>query len=396
MTSKSVKKRTRVKRAKDARTGQIRETAVEYYRARYRDEAGKEHARHFTRKVDAQAWLDEVTASVVTSSYVDPQAGRIVFGAYFDELAARMIWESGTLKAMRLAVKSATFRDVQIRRVRRSHLEQWVKVMQTADRGEGKPPGLAPGTIRTRFNNVRTVLRAAVRDRIIAVDPSEGVALPRVRRREAALTIPTTDQVRRLLTAAADEWIAFIAVCAFAGLRLGEAAALQAGDVDFMRRSVRVTRQVQRAGKSAVEIRPPKYGSERTVHVPDELLTLLSQHITANCPGSDPGRWLFKGGDGNPPHQNTVGYQWRRARESAGCAGLRLHDLRHFFASGLIAAGCDVVTVQRALGHRSATVTLNTYGHLWPKAEDRTREAAAAIMAETLRTADSVRTVKVM
>ena len=46
------------------------------------------------------------------------------------------------------------------------------------------------------------------------------------------------------------------------------------------------------------------------------------------------------------------------------------HDCRHFYASGLIAEGCDVVTVQRALGHSSATTTLNTYSHLWSTAED--------------------------
>jgi integrase len=59
---------------------------------------------------------------------------------------------------------------------------------------------------------------------------------------------------------------------------------------------------------------------------------------------------------------------------------MTLHDLRHFYASGLIAAGCDVVTVQRALGHASATTTLRTYAHLWPTAEDRTRAAAAHLM----------------
>jgi len=61
-------------------------------------------------------------------------------------------------------------------------------------------------------------------------------------------------------------------------------------------------------------------------------------------------------------------------------------------ASGLIAAGCDMVTVQRALGHSSATVTLGTYSHLWPSAEDRTRQAAAGMVAEVLNAADSVRT----
>lgn len=63
----------------------------------------------------------------------------------------------------------------------------------------------------------------------------------------------------------------------------------------------------------------------------------------------------------------------------ASLSGIRLHDLRHFYASGLIAAGCDVVTVQRALGHAKATTTLATYSHLWPDAADRTRAAAAEL-----------------
>jgi integrase len=77
----------------------------------------------------------------------------------------------------------------------------------------------------------------------------------------------------------------------------------------------------------------------------------------------------------------------------AGLKDIKLHDLRHFYASGLIAQGCDVVTVQRALGHATATTTLNTYSHLWPTAEDRTRKAAQAMMAATFgNLADSVRT----
>ncbi|MGY2082655.1 tyrosine-type recombinase/integrase [Blastococcus sp. SYSU DS0539] len=85
----------------------------------------------------------------------------------------------------------------------------------------------------------------------------------------------------------------------------------------------------------------------------------------------------------SPPHQNTVGHRWRTATAAAGASGLRLHDLRHFYASGLIATGCDVVTVQRALGHSSATTTLSTYSHLWPSAEDRTRAAAQAMLVES-------------
>jgi hypothetical protein len=54
------------------------------WRARYRDAAGKEHARHFRRKIDAQRWLDEATASMVRRDYVDPKLGRVTIGDWAD------------------------------------------------------------------------------------------------------------------------------------------------------------------------------------------------------------------------------------------------------------------------------------------------------------------------
>ena len=179
----------------------------------------------------------------------------------------------------------------------------------------------------------------------------------------------------------ADQFEAFVATCAFGGLRLGEAAALKVSDIDFMRQEIDVQRQVQRADGGQVELRPPKYGSERTVHIPRQLVETPAEHVRLFVPGDDPDRWMWPGQNGNPWHQNTVGYYWRKTREMAG-VGYHLHDLRHFYASGLIAAGCDVVTVQRALGHSSASVTLNTYSHLWPDASDRTRKAAEKLYLE--------------
>ena len=221
------------------------------------------------------------------------------------------MWEATTVLAMDLAAAGVTFGQLPLAELRRSHVEQWIKQMTTC--------GLAPGTIRTRVNNVRAVLRAAVRDRLIAHDPSDSVTLPRLRRAEAAMTLPTNDQVGAILGAADERFRALMALAAFAGLRLGEAAGLQVGDVDYLRRVLLVRRQVQRAPGGAVEVRHP--------------------------------------------------------------------------ASGLIAAGCDVVTVQRALGHAKATTTLNTYAHLWATAEDRTRRAAGELLAGVLPIlADRVRT----
>ncbi|MEV6847630.1 tyrosine-type recombinase/integrase [Actinoplanes sp. NPDC051411] len=361
------------------------------WRARYRDEAGKEHARHFDRKVDGQRWLDEQTAAIVTGQFVDPKAGEITFRRFFADWAARQVWAPNSERAIRLAAGSVTFADVPMKLIRRSHVEQWVKAMQSKNRGAGKPPGLAPGTIKTRLQNVRAVLRAAVRDRIIVVDPSDGVKLPRQRRAAAAMVIPAPPQVRALLDNAAVPWMrTFMALAAFAGLRLGEAAGVQLADIDFLRRTLHVTRQVQRGPKGTVLISPPKAGSERPVFLADGLLRLLSLHVR-DMPKTPEG-WLFVGPDGDPPHQNSVGYWWRKTRRAVDLEEYDFHDLRHFYASGLIAKGCDVVTVQKALGHAKATTTLNIYAHLWPTAEDRMRTAADSLMDETF--ADPVRTEK--
>jgi len=348
------------------------------WRARYRDEGGKEHSRHFDRRIDAQQWLDQVTSAVVTGTYADPRAGRITFAAFFGEWSTRQVWAPGTVLAMSLAARSVPFAAKPMKQVRRSDIETWIKQMNAA--------GLAPGTIKTRYVNVRSVFRAAVKDRVIGSDPTDGVRLPRGRRADAAMSIPTPEEVGQLMTVADVGFQPFIALCAFAGLRLGEAAAVQLGDVDFLRKTLKVSRQVQRVNGGTIDVRPPKYGSERVVYLADSLVTVLSEHVAGRgIVGKD--RWLFAGEDDGPPHQNTVGYWWRKTLRDADLSGIKLHDLRHFYASGLIAAGCDVVTVQRSLGHAKATTTLNTYAHLWPTAEDRTRKAAESIMSASLDSA---------
>lgn len=353
------------------------------WRARYRDADGREHARHFGRKVDAQRWLDEVTAAIVTGAYVDPNAGKVTLDTFYEVWAKRQIWESGTRRAMDLSVTSCTFKDDELAKIRRSHVEAWVKAMSAT---------LAPNTVHARVQNVRSVLRAAVRDRLIVHDPSDGVTLPRRRRQEHAMSIPSPDTVRRLYEASEAWHHAFVALCAFAGLRLGEAAGVKLGDIDFLRRTLTVERQAHRQPGGALEIRPPKYGSERVVHLPDGLVSILAEHVeTIGVYGDD--EWLFFGRDGQPAWPRRHAYQWERACMRAGVDGVKIHDLRHFFASGLIASGCDVVTVQRALGHKTPSVTLNTYSHLWPSADDRTRAGAQSLMDQAFAApADSSRT----
>ncbi|WP_152815373.1 tyrosine-type recombinase/integrase [Georgenia subflava] len=267
------------------------------------------------------------------------------------------------------------FAGKPIKEVRRSDVEAWIKQMNAAS--------LAPGTIKTRCVNVRSVFRAALKDRVIGSDPTDGVRLPRRRRADVAMSIPTPEEVGRLMAVAEERFQPFIALCAFAGLRLGEAARVQLGDVDFLRKTLKVSRQVQRLNGGEIDVRAPQYDSERVVYLADGLVNVLAKHV-ANYGTIGKNRWLFSGEDEGPPHQNNVGYWWRKSLRDAGLSGIKLHDLRHFYASRLVAAGCDVVTVQRSVGHSKATTTLNTYAHLWPTAEDRTRKAAESIMSASL------------
>ena len=279
-------------------------------------------------------------------------------------------------------MESTTFRDVPIGRISSAHVEEWVKAMTRP--APSRKKGLAPTTIRMRANYVQMVFTAAVRDRRIPDSPAADVKLPKEERAEEAMKIPTEEQVAAVLEKAEDCFRPFIAVCAFAGQRLGEAAGLRVQDVDFLRRSIRVEQQVQGENNVGLRIVDPKQFSKRTVYVPEDLTLMLGRHVEEIGAREHAGQLYFFSNGGSLFQRNSAGHQWRQAAKAAGLTGFTLHSLRHYYASGLIAAGCDVVTVQRAMGHSQPSITLNTYSHLWPSAEDRTREAAAGMMAGVL------------
>ncbi|PJE07574.1 MAG: site-specific integrase [Mycobacterium sp.] len=361
----------------DGKTPKARCGQGKRHRARWVDEDGRERAASFASEKAAKQHLKSVARGEFANI-----TGKLTFKQFFDSWRQTQLWAPGTVKKVDQAIGSVTFPDVPLERLRPSHIQGWIKTM--AD----KP--LAPNTIRSRFDHVRAAIRAAVNDRAIPFDVTASVTLPRARRAEAAMVIPTTSEVGSALQHAPEGFAAFVALCAFGGLRLGEAGGLRVSDINFLRREVHVQRQVQVVNGGGVDIRPPKFGSERTIYVPQELIQILAEHVRLHVPGEDPDRWIFTDRRGLPLHQNSAEYRWIQTRNNAKLK-YRLHDLRHFYASGLIAAGCDVVTVQRAMGHGSASLTLSTYSHLWPKAADRTRNAAAQMLTEAL-TADQVRT----
>jgi integrase len=265
--------------------------------ARWRDDDGRQRSKSFAKKSEAETYLASITVSLASGDYVDPRAGRVTFIAYYDEYASRQVWRPGTCKAMNLAARSVPFGQHPMGRISRSQVQTWVKQMS----GE-----LQPGTVRTRFFNVRQIFRSAVDDRLIRFDPTRGVTLPKVPRADTRMKILTADESRSLFAASKPEFRAFLGVGLFAGLRMGEAAGLQIGDIDFLRRRITVHRQVQRVTGGVAVVPPKSASSARTVPVPDDLIMLLSAHI-AQLPDAQPTRFLFETSGGRPTDQNVAG-----------------------------------------------------------------------------------------
>jgi integrase len=155
--------------------------------------------------------------------------------------------------------------------------------------------------------------------------------------------------------------------------------------VDFLRRVLTVDRQL--VALPEPHLAPPKTkASHRTLPLPDLVLDGLSRHLAVFSSDG----LVFSNERGDPIRRSVFSRVWRRAVGAAELqTGTSFHDLRHHYASLLIRHGESVKVVQARLGHASAAETLDTYSHLWPDSEDRTRAAvdtAWRARADTLRT----------
>ncbi len=170
------------------------------------------------------------------------------------------------------------------------------------------------------------------------------------------------------------------------GARRGEIAALRWNDLDLKGGTVRIERSLEQT-KEGLRIKPPKTAAgRRTVSLPSFAVDALRDHRRQTLelrlalgigalPGDAP---VFGDFDGNWPNPCSISDSWRDAVKSRNLPKVTFHALRHSHASALIAAGLDVVTVSRRLGHASPALTLSTYSHLFENKDD---QAAAAIDA---------------
>ncbi len=144
--------------------------------------------------------------------------------------------------------------------------------------------------------------------------------------------------------------------------------------VDFLRRQVRIDRQLYGS-----RFAPPKTeASNRVIPLPGSVAEVLAEHL--RVVGAGERGLVFTREGGEPMTPSALRSAFDIACRKAGVV-TTFHQLRHFTASALIAAGCSVKGVQSYLGHARASETLDTYSHLWPSDEDRIRGAVDAVLS---------------
>lgn len=325
------------------------------YRVRYRTPDRRQtDKRGFKTKRDAEAFAATVEVQKLTGSYIAPSAGRITFGEVAEEwISAKVNLSKSTTARYRSALDVhilPSFMSVPIADVTRERLRRWVARMSETS---------SAATVQKNVSVVSQILAQAVTDSRILANPAVGLDLPRIDHEERRYL--TAQQVS-LLANAAEKNALFVYVLAYCGLRFGEAAALTALDVNLDRSRLRVHRSAT-VVDSKIVVSTTKSNQARDVPVPGFLLEMLSKRIE----GRPDDGLVFPDSRGGYLRSNNVRRRWwdKAVKASAVPQGLTPHELRHTAASLAITAGANIKTLQRILGHTSAALTLDRYGHLF-------------------------------
>jgi integrase len=335
------------------------------WRARVVGPDGRERSKHFPAKSLAQRWEREQLAARDRGQFVDP-SDRTTVAEYARQWAAgrphRPLTAQRTVNLIEKHIACLPIGERRLASVRPSEVQAWV-----TDRSRV----LAPSTIRLLVGHLSAVYSSVVLDRLVSVSPVQRIKLPDARQERI---IPlTVDEVERLADAVDQRNRSMIITQAGLGLRLGEVLGLRVQDVNFLGRSVKIEFQRDRLTQELVPPKTPR--SRRTVPLPEVVANALAAHLASYGVASDGG--IFTMPNGSPYKHN----HFQRGIMNPGVAaaglpaGTTSHDLRHHFASLLLASGESVVAVAEYLGHENATLVLKTYGHLIPGREDRMRQA---------------------
>ena len=269
--------------------------------------------------------------------------------------------------------------DVPLAGLRPEHLDAlYADLLRTGRRDGG---AMSPATVQRIHGVVRRALTVGVRWGWLAANPAFIAMPPRSTRR--AISPPAPTDVARLIDAAEPDLGVFVLVAATTGARRGELCGLRWSDIDLTEPRVEITRAIIIVDGNC-QVAPTKTRQTRRVALDPVTVGALRAHrrrsetraLAAAGLRSDGYVFSHDRDGGRPWRPDSTSRAFRQLCDEVGLDHVRLHDLRHFVATRLLASGVDVRTVSGRLGHSLASTTLNVYAAFVPDAD---RHAAKLI-----------------
>ncbi|MBN1174691.1 MAG: site-specific integrase [Micromonosporaceae bacterium] len=353
------------------------------WRVRYVDASGEGRERLFERKTDAEAFDLQCRAGVADAVKVDRGERRVTFREYAERWrrSRQTGWAEETVRRMPGNLGGhlyPAFGNRTMRSITLTDVLEWIS-------GEVED-GTALSSIKLYFELLKTIMQAAVIDRVISESPCTSVKLSQVLRglSRAPKWVPNEDQVLAMVNVVPEQFTAAIWLGAGQGLRLGEVLGMEDGlrCADAEASELHVVQQLRRSKKhGGYCLAPPKSGSSGTIDLDPMVAEVLAAHTKSFPPVAvrlvdttgpkavtRSANLLFTGGNGRPLDDSRWSLMWAKWRVAAGWpAEGTFHSLRHFFATTLMSNGVDPQDVQKALRHASLRITLETYVHWLPK-----------------------------
>jgi len=366
------------------RFGRIRKLPSGRWQAGYTGPDGTVHGadQTFSTKAAAERWLSLAEADIVRGEWSAPERRAETVGEWADRWLAQGQWKPGTNRQYRQVVSTHVlprWESVSVGAVAREDVRAWAAELTGG--------GSSAATVRHAVGTLARILGLAVEAGALTANPATQLRLasPRPRR---GLEVLTPEQVEALATEIAQPEIRvggngslgagrtfrpdlalWVRIGAYCGLRAGEIGALRRSRINLDDGMLTISESLADVS-GRLQFGSPKSGHTRTVPIPQSLVPDLAEHLARSV--GDGGDALLMANERGEPLRHAYLYR-RHFRPAVARAGLpsdlRFHDLRHTYAALLIAQGAHPRSIMERMGHSSITVTLGTYGHLFPSLE---------------------------
>lgn len=263
------------------------------YDVSYREADGRQRKRTFRRRTDADRFAATVEADILRGTYLDPDAGHITFKRYAEDWLGARSFEPTTREQVALRLRVHVYPVLGpklLSQIRPSTIQAWLSTIDGA-----------AATRRVILANVSAILSAAVDDERISKNPCKAGSV-RAPRPEARKVSPwTVEQVGAVREQLPEHYRIALDLAVGLGLRQGEVFGLSPDDVDFLRGTVEVQRQVKLLNGNVQVFGLPKGSKSRTVPLPSSVRDLLASHLAVHRARAVTLPWREPGGKTTTP-----------------------------------------------------------------------------------------------